>query len=49
MHVGDQLRMGADRAHSVEATDRVIAQYKGKGYQFVTVPEMMKKQLAVSN
>jgi peptidoglycan/xylan/chitin deacetylase (PgdA/CDA1 family) len=49
MHDGDQLRMGADRAHSVEATDRVIAQYKGKGYQFVTVPEMMKKQLAVSN
>jgi peptidoglycan/xylan/chitin deacetylase (PgdA/CDA1 family) len=49
MHDGDQLRMGADRAHSVEATDRVIAQYKGKGYQFVIVPEMMKKQAVISN
>ena len=49
MHDGDQLAMGADREHSVEATDRIIAQYKAQGYQFVTVPEMMKKQLAVSN
>ena len=49
MHDGDQRAMGADRGHSVEATDRIIAQYKAQGYQFVTVPEMMKKQLAVSN
>jgi peptidoglycan-N-acetylglucosamine deacetylase len=45
MHDGDQARMGADRLHSVEATDRLITYYKTKGYEFVTVPEMMKKQL----
>jgi peptidoglycan/xylan/chitin deacetylase (PgdA/CDA1 family) len=43
MHDGDQLAMGTDRGHSVEATDRIIAQYKAQGYQFVTIPEMMKK------
>jgi len=41
LHDGDQARMGADRSHSVEATDRVIAHYKAEGYEFVTVPEMM--------
>jgi peptidoglycan/xylan/chitin deacetylase (PgdA/CDA1 family) len=43
MHDGDQLAMGTDRGHNVEATDRIIAQYKAQGYQFVTIPEMMKK------
>ena len=43
MHDGDQRAMSADRGHSVEATDRIIAQYKAQGYQFVTIPEMMKK------
>lgn len=41
MHDGDQARMGADRSHSVQATDRLIAHYKGEGYEFVTIPEMM--------
>jgi peptidoglycan/xylan/chitin deacetylase (PgdA/CDA1 family) len=41
MHDGDQQAMGADRSHTVEATDRIIAQYKAEGYEFVTVPEMM--------
>jgi peptidoglycan/xylan/chitin deacetylase (PgdA/CDA1 family) len=41
MHDGDQLAMGADRSHSVAATDRFIAGCKSQGYEFVTVPEMM--------
>jgi peptidoglycan-N-acetylglucosamine deacetylase len=41
MHDGDQKAMGADRKHTVEATDRLIAQYKAEGYEFVTIPEMM--------
>jgi len=41
MHDGDQLAMGADRSHSVEATDRLITHYKAQGYEFVTIPEMM--------
>jgi peptidoglycan-N-acetylglucosamine deacetylase len=43
MHDGDQQAMGADRSHTVNATDRLVAQYKGEGYEFVTVPEMMGK------
>ena len=41
MHDGDQAQMGADRSHTVEATDRLIAHYKAAGYGFVTVPGMM--------
>ena len=42
MHDGGFEQMGADRAHSVIATDHLIAEYKQKGFDFVTVPEMMK-------
>ena len=48
MHDGDQRAMGANRSHTVEATDRILAAYKAEGYEFVTIPEMMGKQLAVS-
>ncbi|MGA9567517.1 MAG: polysaccharide deacetylase family protein [Candidatus Korobacteraceae bacterium] len=41
MHDGDQHAMGADRKHTVEATDRLISQYKAEGYEFVTITEMM--------
>jgi peptidoglycan/xylan/chitin deacetylase (PgdA/CDA1 family) len=41
MHDGDQQAMGADRSHTVEATDRLISRYKSVGFEFVTVPEMM--------
>jgi peptidoglycan-N-acetylglucosamine deacetylase len=41
MHDGDQARMGADRSHTVNATDRLIAHYKAEGFEFVTVPQMM--------
>ena len=44
MHDGDQRAMGADRRHSVEATDRIVKRYKAEGLQFVTIPEMMEKQ-----
>jgi peptidoglycan-N-acetylglucosamine deacetylase len=49
MHDGDQRAMGADRDHTVEATDRVVAYCKSKRYEFLTIPEMMGKQLAISN
>jgi len=41
LHDGGHLQLGADRSHTVVATDRLIAQYKAEGYGFVTVPEMM--------
>ena len=49
MHDGDQKAMGSDRSHTVEATERMISKYKAEGYQFVTISEMMEKQLAISN
>jgi peptidoglycan/xylan/chitin deacetylase (PgdA/CDA1 family) len=49
MHDGDQQAMGADRKHTVEATNRLIAHYKAEGFDFVTIPEMMGKPLATSN
>jgi len=41
MHDGSHIRMGADRARTVEATDRLIRRFKDQGYEFVTVTEMM--------
>ena len=41
LHDGGHLAMGADRGHSVEATDRLLRRYQDEGYEFVTVPEMM--------
>jgi peptidoglycan/xylan/chitin deacetylase (PgdA/CDA1 family) len=49
MHDGDQLAMGADRSPSVAATDRLIAQYKTQGYDFVTIPEMMATAESTTN
>jgi len=34
--------MGVNRGHTVAATDRLIAKYKSEGYEFLTIPEMMK-------
>ena len=41
MHDGSHVRMGADRARTVEATDRLIRQFKDQGYEFVSITEMM--------
>ena len=41
MHDGAHVSMGADRAATVEATDRLIRRYKDQGYEFVSVPQMM--------
>jgi peptidoglycan/xylan/chitin deacetylase (PgdA/CDA1 family) len=40
LHDGGHKQMGADRAQTVLATDRLIARYKAEGYEFVTVPTM---------
>src|SRR5208337_4197035 len=44
LHDGSHVRMGANRSQTVIATDRIIAQYKAEGYEFVTIPEMMGKK-----
>jgi peptidoglycan/xylan/chitin deacetylase (PgdA/CDA1 family) len=42
LHDGGHLSSSADRAFTVRAADRIIARYKQEGYDFVTVPELMK-------
>jgi peptidoglycan/xylan/chitin deacetylase (PgdA/CDA1 family) len=41
LHDGGHRAMGADRAQTVIATDNLIQRYKGEGYEFVTVEEML--------
>lgn len=41
LHDGGHLAFGADRSHTVIATDNLIRKYKDEGYEFVTVPEML--------
>jgi peptidoglycan-N-acetylglucosamine deacetylase len=37
LHDGGHKRMGANRRHTIEATDKLIGRYKKEGYGFVTV------------
>jgi len=46
LHDGGHRAMGVDRAQTVIATGNVIRRCKDEGYEFVTVPEMMKEQPA---
>lgn len=43
LHDGGHTAVGADRRHTVEATDRILRRWKEEGYEFVTVSEMMKE------
>jgi peptidoglycan-N-acetylglucosamine deacetylase len=42
LHDGGHKAMGADRSQTVIATDHLIARYKADGYEFVTIPQMLK-------
>jgi peptidoglycan/xylan/chitin deacetylase (PgdA/CDA1 family) len=44
LHDGSHREMGADRHHSIEASRRIIRTYKGEGYEFATVPEVMEPE-----
>ncbi len=48
LHDGGHLQLGADRSKTVMATERLLTRYKGQGYEFVTVPEMMASSGAAS-
>ncbi|MGZ4730614.1 MAG: polysaccharide deacetylase family protein [Terriglobales bacterium] len=43
LHDGGHRDFGADRSYTVIATDRLVSRYQAEGYEFVTVPEMMRK------
>lgn len=40
LHDGGHRGMGADRSHTVAATERLLARYQNEGYRFVTAREM---------
>jgi peptidoglycan/xylan/chitin deacetylase (PgdA/CDA1 family) len=42
LHDGGHAAFGADRSKTVEAVDRLITRYKSEGYDFVSVPRMMR-------
>jgi peptidoglycan/xylan/chitin deacetylase (PgdA/CDA1 family) len=39
---GGHKQMGADRSQTVLATQSLVAKYKSKGFEFVTIPQMME-------
>jgi polysaccharide deacetylase family sporulation protein PdaB len=41
MHDGDKIRRG-DRSQTVAALPQIIAQLRQEGYEFVTIPELLK-------
>jgi peptidoglycan/xylan/chitin deacetylase (PgdA/CDA1 family) len=41
LHDGGHTAMGADRAHTVQATRTLLERYKNEGFRFVTIPEML--------
>ena len=42
LHDGWHVEMGADRSRTVAATARLIPKYLAEGYEFVTIPQMMR-------
>jgi peptidoglycan-N-acetylglucosamine deacetylase len=43
MHDGSHVAMGADRWQTVIATHLLIESWREKGYEFLTIPEMMEE------
>jgi len=46
LHDGSHLGFGADRWQTVVATHLLIEGWRAKGYEFVTIPEMMEGSVA---
>jgi hypothetical protein len=46
MHDGSHLGFGADRWQTVVATHLLIETWRAKGFEFVTIPEMMGSTVA---
>jgi peptidoglycan-N-acetylglucosamine deacetylase len=44
LHDGGHKHMGADRSPTVEATDHLIERYKSDGYDFLTIPQMIRRE-----
>jgi peptidoglycan-N-acetylglucosamine deacetylase len=46
LHDGGHKAFGADRSHTISATDRIITRYKSEGFEFVTIPQMMEQAVS---
>jgi peptidoglycan/xylan/chitin deacetylase (PgdA/CDA1 family) len=46
LHDGSHRRIGVDRAQCVRATEKILRHYRSAGYEFLTVPEMMRSAVA---
>ena len=46
LHDGGHKRMGVDRKHTVEATERLLLKYKGEGFEFVSIPKMLGQAIS---
>ncbi len=46
LHDGGHKQIGADRSQTILATDRLVERYKKEGFEFVTIPEMLKSTLS---
>jgi peptidoglycan-N-acetylglucosamine deacetylase len=42
LHDGGHARLGIDRSQTILATDHLVEKYKKEGYEFVTIPQMMR-------
>lgn len=42
LHDGSHLAFGGDRSKTVQVVDRIVPRYQAEGFEFVTVPEMMR-------
>ncbi len=47
LHDGGHERFGADRGFTVQATEELLRRYQGEGYEFVSIPEMMREASGV--
>ena len=41
-HDGGHRKLGVDRSNCIKVTDEILLHYRDSGYEFVTVPEMMR-------
>lgn len=46
LHDGGHKHFGADRSHTVVATDKLITKYKAEGFQFVPLPQKIDNDSA---
>lgn len=42
LHDGGHRQIGVDRSQTILATDRLLTRYKDQGFEFPTIPEMLK-------